>query len=108
MDTEHLAKQLVLWMRAMVSATGYNGVVVGINDGINSSIAAALCHHTFPQNMFGALIPYHNSMEDSEHAQAVASKFSISTKIVTLILFLTPYSMYCPMTGEIPGGQLPD
>lgn len=83
MDTEHLAKQLVLWMRDLVSATGYNGVVIGINDGINSSIAAALCHHTFPQNIFGVLIPYHNSREDTEHAQAVASKFSISTKIVT-------------------------
>jgi len=43
-----------------------------------------LCHRAFPQNMFGVLMPCYSSQEEEEHAQTVASKFSIPTKMVTL------------------------
>ena len=84
MNTEQLAEKLILWIRDKVLAAGCKGVVVGISGGLDSSVLAVLCHHAFPQSMFGVLMPCHSSQEDGEHARAVASKFSIPTKTVIL------------------------
>ncbi|HEY92984.1 MAG TPA: NAD(+) synthase [Dehalococcoidia bacterium] len=84
MNTEQLAKKLILWIRDKVLAAGCKGVVVGISGGLDSSVLAVLCHRAFPQSMFGVLMPCHSSQEDGEHARAVASKFSIPTKTVIL------------------------
>ena len=84
MNTEQLAEKLTLWIRDKVLAAGCKGVVVGMSGGLDSSVLAVLCHHAFPQSMFGVVMPCHSSQEDEEHARAVASKFSIATKIVVL------------------------
>ena len=84
MTAEQLADKLVSWIRDKVSATGCKGVVAGMSGGLDSSVAAVLCHHAFPQSMFGVLMPCHSSREDEEHALTVASKFSIPTKTVVL------------------------
>ncbi len=84
MNTEQLAEKLTLWIRDKVLAAGCKGVVVGMSGGLDSSVLAVLCHRAFPQSMFGVIMPCHSSQEDGEHAQAVASKFSIPTKIVVL------------------------
>ncbi len=84
MNTEELAEKLVLWVRDTVLAAGCKGVVVGMSGGLDSSVLAVLCHRAFPQSMFGVIMPCYSSQEDEEHARAVASKFSVPTKIVVL------------------------
>ncbi len=84
MDTGQLVDKLISWIRDKVLAAGCKGVVVGMSGGLDSSVLAVLCQRAFPQNMLGVLMPCHSSQEDGEHAQAVASQFSIPTKIVVL------------------------
>ncbi len=84
MNTEQLVEKLISWIRDTVLAAGGKGVVVGMSGGLDSSVLAVLCQRAFPQNMRGVLMPCHSSHEDSEHAQTVASKFFIPTKIVVL------------------------
>ncbi len=84
MDTGQLVKKLISWIRDKVLAAGREGIVVGMSGGLDSSVLAVLCQRAFPQNMLGVLIPCHSNQEDGEHAQIVASKFSIPTKIVVL------------------------
>ncbi|MBA7521936.1 NH(3)-dependent NAD(+) synthetase [subsurface metagenome] len=84
MDTGQLAEKLVSWIRDKVLAAGCKGIVVGMSGGLDSSVLAVLCQRAFPQNTLGVLMPCHSSQEDREHAQIVASKFSIPTKTVVL------------------------
>ena len=84
MNTEQLAEKLVLWVRDKVLAAGCRGVVVGMSGGVDSSVLAVLCHRAFPENMLGVIMPCYSQQEDKEHAQAVASKFSILTTEVVL------------------------
>ena len=84
MEVEQLATKLVLWIGEQVLAAGCKGVVAGMSGGLDSSVLAVLCHQAFPQNMLGVLMPCYSSQEDDEHALAVASQFSIPTKVVVL------------------------
>jgi len=84
MDTEQLVEKLTAWIRDKVLAAGCKGIVVGMSGGIDSSVLAVLCQRAFPQSTLGVLMPCHSSQEDGEHAQILASKFSIPTKTVVL------------------------
>ena len=84
MNTEQLADKLISWIRDRVSSSGCKGVVVGMSGGLDSSVLAVLCHRAFPQSMLGVLMPCYSNQEDTEHAHAVATKFSIPTKTVVL------------------------
>ncbi|MBE9512607.1 MAG: NAD(+) synthase [Chloroflexi bacterium] len=84
MDWAHLADKLVLWIRGQVVSAGCKGMVVGMSGGLDSSVVAVLCQRAFPQGVLGVLMPCYSCQEDSEHAQAVASKFSIPTRVVLL------------------------
>ena len=84
MDTGQLVEKLISWIRDKVLTAGCKGIVVGVSGGLDSSVLAVLCQRAFPQNMLGVLMPCYSSQEDGEHAQIVASKFSIPTKIVVL------------------------
>ena len=84
MNTGQLVEKLISWIRDKVLAAGCKGIVVGMSGGLDSSVLAVLCQRAFPQNMLGVLMPCHSNQEDGEHAQIVASKFSIPTKIVVL------------------------
>ena len=84
MDTGQLVEQLISWIRDKVLAAGCKGVVVGMSGGLDSSVLAVLCQRAFPQSMLGVLMPCYSSQQDEEHAQAVASQFSIPNKIVVL------------------------
>ena len=86
MDTGQLVWKLISWIRDKVLATGCKGVMVDMSGGLDSSVLAVLCQRAFPQNILGVLIPCHSSHEDREHAQTMASKFFIPTKIVVLDL----------------------
>lgn len=84
LDTEQLANKLVSWIRDRVLAAGLKGTVVGMSGGVDSSVLAVLCHHAFPQNMLGLILPCHSNRQDEQHARAVAKKFSIPTETVAL------------------------
>jgi NAD+ synthase len=84
MNSEELAEKLVLWIKEKVTSSGCRGVVLGMSGGIDSSVAAVLCHRAFPQGTLGLLMPCHSIEEDAEHALAVAKKFTITTKTVVL------------------------
>ena len=84
MDTGQLVEKLIPWIRDKVLAAGCKGVVVGMSGGLDSSVLAVLCRRAFPENSLGVIMPCHSSQQDGEHAQIVASKFSIPTKILVL------------------------
>jgi NAD+ synthase len=84
MNWQQLTENLVSWIREKVLAAGGKGVVLGVSGGLDSSVAAVLCHHAFPQNMLAVIMPCHSAEEDIEHAWAVAEQFSIPTKTVIL------------------------
>lgn len=84
METELLARKLTAWIKEKVLAAGCKGAVLGISGGIDSSVLAALCVEAFPQNTLGLIMPCHSIDEDRVHAEAVAEKFSIPTRTVTL------------------------
>jgi len=112
MNTEQLAEKLTSWIRDKVLAAGCKGVVVGMSGGLDSSVLAVLCHRAFPQSMFGVVMPCHSSHEDGEHAQAVASKFSIPTKIGVLdtvfdtLLKTLPDDMVDPGVSQLAKANL--
>ncbi len=84
MGTEQLADRLTSWIKDRVSAAGRKGVVVGISGGLDSSVVGVLCQRAFPQTTLGVIMPCYSSQDDVEHAQLVASKFSIQTELVAL------------------------
>jgi len=84
MDYKQLADKLVSWIREKVAAAGGRGVVVGLSGGLDSSVAVVLCRRAFPKAMLAVIMPCHSLEEDLEHAQLLASRFSIPTKTVTL------------------------
>jgi len=84
MNVGELAEKLVSWIREKVLASECKGVVLGMSGGVDSAVAAVLCQQAFPQDTLGVLMPCYSSPEDEEHALAVASKFSISTKTAVL------------------------
>lgn len=84
MNSEQLAKKLVLWIRDKVLTAGRKGVVVGMSGGLDSSVLTVLCQRAFPENMLGVIMPCYSRPEDKSDAQEVASKFSIPTIEVVL------------------------
>jgi NAD+ synthase len=84
MDQEQLAEKLVSWIKDKVLAAGSKGAVLGLSGGVDSSVAAVLCHRAFPQTTLAVLMPCYSSQEYMAHARLVAEKFSIPTKTVVL------------------------
>lgn len=84
MDYQKLTDKLVSWVRDKVEAAGGKGAVLGLSGGLDSSVAAVLSHRTFPEDTLALVIPCHSSKEDIEHANLLASRFSIPTQTVAL------------------------
>ena len=84
MNYQQLTEKLVSWIRDKVVTAGGKGVVIGLSGGLDSSVAAALCHRAFPRNMLALLLPCHSSDEDVLHARMVTEQFSIPAKTVAL------------------------
>jgi len=84
MDAERTAAKLSSWIKEQAVAAGCGGVVLGMSGGLDSSVAAALCHRAFPSAVLGVIMPCGSNREDEEHALAAADKFSIETEVVAL------------------------
>lgn len=100
MDWAQLAGKLVLWIGEQVASAGSKGVVFGMSGGLDSSVVAVLCQRAFPENCLGVLMPCCSNPKDREHAQLVASKFSIPTKVVVLDGVLDALVGVLPSEGE--------
>jgi NAD+ synthase len=59
-------------------------VVLGLSGGVDSSVAAVLCHRAFPKNTLAVLMPCYSNKEYMAHAKMVAEKFAIPTRTVAL------------------------
>ncbi len=112
MNTEELAEKLVSWIREKVLAARCEGVVMGMSGGLDSSVLAVLCYRAFPQSTLGVLMPCYNGQEEVEHARAVASQFSIPTKMVVLdtafdaLLKVLPSGSVEPSINRVAKGNL--
>jgi len=112
MNVEELAEKLVSWVRESVLASGCQGTVFGMSGGIDSSVVAALCQRSFPQNLLGVLMPCYSNPQDAQHALAVASQFTIPNKTVVLdsvldtLLTLLPEDSADPATHRLAKANL--
>jgi NAD+ synthase len=84
MSVEELAQRLVSWIKETVTTSGGKGVVFGISGGVDSSVVAVLCKKAFPESCLGVIIPCHSDNIDKEHAELVADKFNIPTRVAVL------------------------
>ena len=107
MNAGQLAEKLASWIRDKVTAAGCEGVVIGMSGGLDSSVAAVLCHRAFPQNTLGVLMPCYSIPEDKQHALAVAKKFSIPTKVVVLDSVFDSLTEVLPAEKVEPGAGRP-
>lgn len=81
---EQLVQRIVSWVKEEVMRTGGQGVVVGMSGGIDSSVAAVLCHRAFPDATLGVIMPCHSEESDEVHAKLVTDKFGIT--VVKIVL----------------------
>jgi len=75
---------IVAWIKRHVKDAGLKGCVFGLSGGIDSAVVGALCKKAFPNDVLGLLMPCYSREEDVKHAQELAEKFSIPTKLVDL------------------------
>ena len=104
---EELANKLTVWIREQVSGAGLHGVVFGLSGGIDSAVVAVLCKRAFPENCVGLIIPCCSSEIDIEDARAVAGKFQVPTRTITLdevyesLLEVLPVSEFDPASRKL-------
>ena len=79
-----MINRLVAWIKEQVQTAGAKGCVFGLSGGLDSSVVGILCKTAFPNNALGLLMPCFSGEEDLKHAQELAEKFSIPTKLVDL------------------------
>jgi len=79
-----LIQKLISWIRETVLASGSKGVVFGLSGGVDSAVVAVLCKRAFPDTTLGLIMPCLSNKIDREHAELVAKKFDISTKVIVL------------------------
>lgn len=109
---EELAKKLIAWIRGQVSGAGLHGVVFGLSGGIDSAVVAVLCTRAFPENCVGLIIPCYSSEIDIEDAQAVAEKFQIPVRTITLdevyksLLGVLPVREFDPASRKLAEANL--
>ncbi len=96
---EELANRLIAWIKEQVAKAKRKGVVLGLSGGLDSSVVAVLCKIAFPDNMLALIMPCHSSETDLKHAQAVAEKFNIPTKIIPLD------SVFDALIDILPNGE---
>lgn len=79
-----LSKKISKWIKEQVEAAGAKGCVFGLSGGIDSAVVAALCKNVFPDQVLGLLMPCFSQEDDMKHAQLLASKLRIPTKLLDL------------------------
>ena len=78
---------------------GLHGVVFGLSGGIDSAVVAVLCKRAFPEDCLAVVMPCRSDEADIEDARAVAGKFQIPIRIITLD------GVYESLLGVLPVGE---
>ncbi|RZN37003.1 MAG: NAD+ synthase [Methanophagales archaeon ANME-1-THS] len=84
MQSSELASRISEWIKERVVEAGAQGIVLGMSGGLDSSVTAVLCKRAFPDTTLGLIMPCLSSEEDITHANLIASKFHIATKVIDL------------------------
>ena len=84
MDMEATSRKLAAWIGERVRKAGCRGVVLGLSGGLDSSVLAVLCQRACPRNTLALIMPCHSIDADKVHAEKVAEKYSIPTRIISL------------------------
>lgn len=79
-----LAERITNWIKKQVRSAGAQGVVVGLSGGVDSSVVGVLSKRAFPEAVLGLIMPCFSNPLDLEHAQLVAERFDIQTRLVDL------------------------
>ena len=79
-----MINEIAAWIKKQVQAAGAQGCVFGLSGGLDSSVVGVLCKKAFPDSTLALLMPCFSHKEDLKSAQALAEKFSLSTKLIDL------------------------
>jgi NAD+ synthase len=79
-----MTNEIVAWIKKQVKSAKAKGCVFGLSGGLDSSVVGALCKKAYPENVLGLLMPCFGGEEDMKHAQELAEKFAIPTKLIDL------------------------
>lgn len=73
-----------------------SGAIVGLSGGIDSAVTAALCARSLgPEKVLGLIMPENESDLASQiHAEKVAQKYNIKTKIIDITSILDSFGVY--------------
>lgn len=80
----NLAERIADWLREYAARAGARGYVVGLSGGIDSACTAVLCQKAVGEQVLGAMMPCHSSLQDGEMARLVAETFGLKTVTVDL------------------------
>lgn len=83
-DMKAVKDRLVKWIQQRVSASGANGVVLGLSGGIDSSVVCGLAAAACGKDVLGVIMPIQSNSEDADHARQVADKFCVRTEHIDL------------------------
>ena len=83
-DCSALARRISGWIEAHVRRSGMKGVVLGLSGGLDSSVAAALCHAAMGDHSLGLIMPCESTPEDAKDAQLAAATYGVKTVTVDL------------------------
>lgn len=78
------ADRIVTWLRERLTASGARGFVIGLSGGIDSAVAARLCHLAAPSRTLCVMLPCYSHPQDEHDARLVADAFRIPVVKVDL------------------------
>jgi len=81
LDYAKVEKEILAFIRKVVSDAGAKGVVVGLSGGIDSAVVGALCVRALGKDkVIGVLLPaYHTPVQDVKDARKMAKSWGIKS-----------------------------
>lgn len=81
---EELRKRLVDWIATQVRDAGAEGTVLGLSGGIDSAVAAVLCHQALGDRALALSLPLASLPQDMADAALVVRQFGLRYQVVPL------------------------
>jgi NAD+ synthase len=97
-DLAVLAGEIAGWLRAAMDRTAAASLVVGLSGGVDSAVVCGLCALAAgPERVIAAILPVHSAARDVVDAQAAASAFGVTPRLIDLS------SAYEALVAALPG-----